>query len=236
MSGKLYIVPTPIGNLGDITYRAVLVLKSVKKILAEDTRTTRVLLNHYEINTPCESFHIHNEHHKLAKYIQELKEGADLAQVSDAGTPAVSDPGYLLTREAISQGIDIEVLPGATAFLPALIKSGFALHKFTFEGFLPQKKGRQTKLMEWSNYDDTLVFYESPHKLLKTLIALRDMCEPNRRVSVSREITKKFEETINGTLTEAVTHFENRAPKGEFVVVLEGAKYANNQIEDLDSE
>jgi len=212
MSGKLYIVPTPIGNLGDITYRAVLVLKSVKKILAEDTRTTRVLLNHYEINTPCESFHIHNEHHKLAKYIQELKEGADLAQVSDAGTPAVSDPGYLLTREAIAQGIDIEVLPGATAFLPALIKSGFALHKFTFEGFLPQKKGRQTKLMEWSNYDDTLVFYES------------------------REITKKFEETINGTLTEAVTHFENRAPKGEFVVVLEGAKYANNQIEDLDSE
>ena len=236
MSGKLYIVPTPIGNLGDITYRAVSVLKSVKKILAEDTRTTRVLLNHYEISTPCESFHIHNEHHKLAKYIHELQEGAHIAQVSDAGTPAVSDPGYLLTREAISQGIEIEVLPGATAFLPALIKSGFALHKFTFEGFLPQKKGRQTKLMEWSNYDDTLVFYESQHKLLKTLVALRDLCEPHRKVSVSREITKKFEETVNGTLTEVVSHFESKAPKGEFVVVLEGAKYAHDQIEELDSE
>lgn len=236
MSGKLYIVPTPIGNLGDITYRAVSVLKSVDKILAEDTRTTRVLLNHYEISTPCESFHIHNEHHKLSKHIHDLKEGAQLAQVSDAGTPAVSDPGYLLTREAISQGIEIEVLPGATAFLPALIKSGFALHKFTFEGFLPQKKGRQTKLMEWSKYDDTLVFYESPHKLLKTLVALRDLCESHRRVSVSREITKKFEETVNGTLSDAVAHFEARAPKGEFVVVLEGAKYAHDQVEILDTE
>lgn len=236
MSGKLYIVPTPIGNLGDITYRAVSVLKAVKKILAEDTRTTRVLLNHYEISTPCESFHTHNEHHKLTKYITELKEGAHIAQVSDAGTPAVSDPGYLLCREAISQGIDIEVLPGATAFLPALIKSGFALHKFTFEGFLPQKKGRQTKLQEWSKYDDTLVFYESPHKLLRTLTALRDLCELHRRVSVSREITKKFEETVNGTLTEVVTHFENRAPKGEFVVVLEGVKYANSQVENMDAE
>ncbi len=236
MSGKLYIIPTPIGNLGDITYRAVAVLKSVQKILAEDTRTTRVLLNHYEINTHCESFHIHNEHHKLAKYIQDLHEGAHIAQVSDAGMPAISDPGYLLTREAIAQGIEIEVLPGATAFLPALIKSGFPINKFTFEGFLPQKKGRQTKLMEWAQYPDTLVFYESPHKLLKTLKALAEYCEPHRKASVSRELTKKFEETVNGTLTELVAHFENRAPKGEFVVVLEGVKNANNPTEIEDSE
>jgi len=192
MPGKLYIVPTPIGNLGDMTYRAVAVLKSVDKILAEDTRTTRVLLNHYEISTPCESFHIHNEHHKLKKYLHELQEGSILAQVSDAGTPGVSDPGYLLCREALANEIEIEVLPGATAFVPALIKSGFPIHRFTFEGFLPAKKGRQTKLLEWSKSPDTIVFYESPHKLLKTLEALSGICDPFRRISVSRELTKKF--------------------------------------------
>lgn len=225
MSGKLYIVPTPIGNLGDITYRAVEVLKTADKILAEDTRTTGVLLNHYEISTPCESFHIHNEHHKLTKFIELMEQGSILAQVSDAGMPAISDPGYLLAREALNHGIMVEVLPGATAFLPALIKSGFALHKFTFEGFLPPKKGRQTKLKEWAEEEDTLVFYESPHKLMKTLNHLLDYCGPNRRVSVSRELTKKFEETVTGTLSEVVAHFEAKAPKGEFVVVLEGIKY-----------
>jgi 16S rRNA (cytidine1402-2'-O)-methyltransferase len=233
MPGKLYMVPTPIGNLGDMTYRAVSVLKTVDKILAEDTRTTRVLLNHYEISTHCESFHTHNEHHKLPKYIQELKEGAQLAQVSDAGTPGISDPGYLLCREALAQNIDVEVLPGATAFVPALIKSGFALHKFTFEGFLPAKKGRQTKLMEWSNYANTLVFYESPHKLLKTLKALSELCEPQRRVSVSREITKKFEETVTGSLSQVLEHFIQHAPKGEFVVVLEGINYAHEENSDV---
>jgi len=226
VSGKLYIVPTPIGNLGDITFRAVDALKNANKILAEDTRTTGVLLNHYEISTPCESFHIHNEHHKLPKFIEELKQGSILAQVSDAGMPAISDPGYLLARAAIEEGIDIEVLPGATAFLPALIKSGFSLHKFTFEGFLPPKKGRQTKLQEWAKENDTLVFYESPHKLLKTLNALLEYCGENRRVSVSRELTKKFEETITGRLIDVLSHFESKSPKGEFVVVLEGVKYS----------
>lgn len=234
MPGKLYIVPTPIGNLGDITYRAVEVLKQVDKILAEDTRTTRVLLNHYQISTHCESFHIHNEHAKLSKYINELKEGAQIAQVSDAGTPAVSDPGYLLSREAISQGIEIEVLPGATAFIPALIKSGFSLHRFTFEGFLPAKKGRQTKLMEFASSPDTVVFYESPHKLLKTLIALKELCSPQRKISVSRELTKKFEETVTGTLSEVIDRFTSQAPKGEFVVVLEGLNYVDTEYQNED--
>jgi 16S rRNA (cytidine1402-2'-O)-methyltransferase len=168
MSGKLYIVSTPIGNLGDMTYRAVATLKEVDKILAEDTRTTKVLLNHYEISTPLESFHQHNEHQKLNYLIQELKQGKVLAQVSDAGTPGISDPGFLLTRMALNEGISVEVLPGATAFVPALLKSGFPLHCFSFEGFLPHKKGRQTKMKQWAENDQTIVFYESPHKLLKT--------------------------------------------------------------------
>lgn len=222
LTGKLYIVPTPIGNLGDMTFRGVEVLKSVDKILAEDTRTSKVLLNFYEISTPLESFHLHNEHHKLNYYIQQLKNGVNIAQISDAGTPAISDPGFLLVREALRNEISIEVLPGATAFVPALIKSGFPLHKFIYEGFLPQKKGRQTKLKEWSLSSDTIVFYESPHKLLKTLIGLSEFCQLNRRVSVSRELTKKFEETVTGTLTQVIEHFTDHAPKGEFVVVLEG--------------
>lgn len=225
MSGKLYIVPTPIGNLGDMTYRAVEVLKQVDKVLAEDTRTSKVLLNHYEIGTPLESFHQHNEHQKLTYLIQELKSGKVFAQVSDAGTPGISDPGFLLTRMALQEGISVEVLPGATAFVPALLKSGFPLHCFVFEGFLPQKKGRQTKLKQWSTDDRTIVFYESPHKLLKTLVQLQEFCSPQRRVSVSREITKKFEETVTGTLAEVAAHFTAHSPKGEFVVVLEGNAY-----------
>ena len=234
LTGKLFIVPTPIGNLGDMTFRAVEVLKSVDKILAEDTRTSKVLLNFYEISTPLESFHLHNEHGKLNYYIQQLKSGLNLAQISDAGTPAISDPGFLLVREALRNEIDIEVLPGATAFVPALIKSGFPLHKFIYEGFLPQKKGRQTKLKEWSISTDTIVFYESPHKLLKTLTGLLEFCSPSRRASVSRELTKKFEETVTGTLTEVIEHFQTHAPKGEFVVVLEGQLSNNNSQADAD--
>jgi 16S rRNA (cytidine1402-2'-O)-methyltransferase len=221
-AGKLYLVPTPIGNLGDMTYRAVEVLNSVSKILAEDTRTTRVLLNHYQINTRLESFHMHNEHGKLKFVIDELKSGLSIAQVSDAGTPGISDPGFLLARACSEQGIDIEVLPGATAFVPALVKSGFALHQFRFEGFLPQKKGRQTRILALAANPDTTAFYESPHKILKTLEQLNEACLPGRRVSVSREISKKFEQTVTATIAEVLLHFKQHPPKGEFVVVLEG--------------
>ncbi len=222
MSGKLFIVPTPIGNLGDITIRAIEVLKTVDKILAEDTRTTKVLLNHYHISTRLESFHLHNEHNKVQYFINQILEGLSIAQVSDAGTPAISDPGYLLVREALKHKIQVEVLPGATAFVPALIKSGFPLHKFSFEGFIPAKKGKLTKLNELANANDTVVFYESPHKILKTLTILSEICETNRLISVSRELTKKFEETITGSVSEVLLHFQNHAPKGEFVVVLAG--------------
>jgi 16S rRNA (cytidine1402-2'-O)-methyltransferase len=222
LGGKLYLVATPIGNLGDISFRAVEVLKTVDKILAEDTRTSSVLLKHYGIETRLVSFHLHNEHSKLSHIIQELEQGKLIAQISDAGTPAISDPGFLLSRACVEAGIPIEVIPGATAFIPALIKSGFALHNFVFEGFLPQKKGRQTKLKEMALESRTLVFYESPHKLLKTLEQMFEFCAEKRRVSVSREITKKFEETITGTLSEVLTHFKTHAIKGEFVVVLEG--------------
>lgn len=221
-TGKLYLVATPIGNLGDFTFRAVEVLKAADKILAEDTRTTSVLLKHYGIETRLESFHQHNEHGKLSGIIKELESGAVIAQVSDAGTPGISDPGFLLARAALEAGISLEVLPGATAFIPALLKSGFALHRFVFEGFLPLKKGRQTRLNEMASENRTTVFYESPHKLLKTLTQLREICGPQRRISVSREITKKFEETLTGSLDELVKHFTEHAPRGEFVVVLEG--------------
>lgn len=230
--GKLYLVPTPIGNMGDMTYRAVEVLKSVDKVLAEDTRTSRVLLNHYQIETRLESFHQHNEHARLESLLKEMENGAQIAQISDAGTPGISDPGFLLARAAGERGIALEVLPGATAFVPALIKSGFALHRFSFEGFLPQKKGRQTKLKAWAEEPATLVFYESPHKLLKTLDQMIEFMGSHRRVSVSRELTKKFEETVTGSLSEVAEHFRNRAPKGEFVVVLEGLDSASPAHED----
>lgn len=218
--GKLYLVATPIGNLGDMTFRAVEVLKSVDKILAEDTRTTGVLLKHYDIGNNLESFHLHNEHTKLEGIVAQIKSGKTIAQVSDAGTPGISDPGYLLARACLNENIVVEVIPGATAFIPALIKSGFALHSFVFEGFLPLKKGRQTKLKSLVEESRTLVFYESPHKILKTLQQLREM-GIQKRMSVSREITKKFEETINGTADELIKHFSENPPKGEFVVVLE---------------
>lgn len=220
--GKLYLVATPIGNLGDMSFRAVDVLRQADLILAEDTRTSKVLMNHYEIHTPLESYHLHNEHHKLAGLLKKLELGAVIAQISDAGTPGISDPGFLLARACLEQGIDLEVIPGASAFIPALLKSGFALHRFVFEGFLPQKKGRQTRIQSMTEEERTTVFYESPHKLLKTLEALAVAAGDDRRVSVSRELTKKFEETITGALAEVIAHFRNKAPKGEFVVVLEG--------------
>jgi 16S rRNA (cytidine1402-2'-O)-methyltransferase len=224
--GKLYLVATPVGNLSDMTFRAVETLKTVDSVLAEDTRNSKVLFNHYGIQTPLESFHQHNEHHRLAGIIERLQKGAVIAQISDAGTPGISDPGFLLARACVENDITVEVIPGATAFIPALLKSGFALHRFVFEGFLPQKKGRQTRLMQMLAQPCTVVFYESPHKLLKTLQALKDLGAGERKISVSRELTKKFEETLNGSADELISHFSMHAPKGEFVVVLQGTDYA----------
>ena len=231
-SGKLYLVATPVGNLSDMTFRAVETLKTVDAVLAEDTRNSKVLFNHYGIQTPLESLHQHNEHQRLAGIIERLKKGALLAQISDAGTPGISDPGFLLARACVENDIPVEVIPGATAFIPALLKSGFALHRFVFEGFLPQKKGRQTKLIQMLQQPCTVVFYESPHKLLKTLHSLKELGAGERRISVSRELTKKFEETVNGSVEMIINHFSQHAPKGEFVVVLQGTDYANDSGSD----
>ena len=219
---RLYLVPTPIGNLGDITYRAVEVLKSVDKILAEDTRTSGVLLKHYGITTPTESFHAFNEHKRTEGIIERLQSGETLALITDAGTPGISDPGFMLARGAAEADIKVESLPGATAFVPALVKSGLPSDKFVFEGFLPHKKGRQTRLKLLAEENRTIVFYESPHRLLKTLEQFVEFMGPERSVSVSRELTKKFEETVTGPLPEVVDHFKNHTVKGEFVVILEG--------------
>lgn len=219
---SLYLVPTPIGNLGDMTYRAVEVLKSVDKILAEDTRTSGVLLKHYEIKTPTESFHAFNEHKRCEAVIKRMLDGERIALVTDAGTPGISDPGFLLARAAVEAGVKVECLPGATAFVPALVKSGLPSDKFVFEGFLPHKKGRQTRLNLLKEEDRTMVFYESPHRLIKTLQQFVEFMGPERKVSVSRELTKKFEETVTGLLPEVITHFENGTVKGEFVIILEG--------------
>ncbi|MEP4595246.1 MAG: 16S rRNA (cytidine(1402)-2'-O)-methyltransferase, partial [Cyclobacteriaceae bacterium] len=198
MSTSLYLVPTPIGNLGDITYRAVEVLKSVDKILAEDTRTSGVLLKHYSINTPTESFHAFNEHKRTQQIIERIKNGETFALITDAGTPGISDPGFLVVREALKEGIGVECLPGATAFVPALVKSGFPSDKFVFEGFLPHKKGRQTRFKILAEETRSIVLYESPHRLLKTLGQIGEFLGADRQVSVSRELTKKFEETVTG--------------------------------------
>ena len=219
---RLYLVPTPIGNLGDITYRAVNVLKSVDKILAEDTRTSGVLLKHYEISTPTESFHAFNEHKRTEAIIERLQHGETLALITDAGTPGISDPGFMLARAAAVAGIKIESLPGATAFVPALVKSGLPSDKFVFEGFLPHKKGRQTRLKLLAEEERTIVFYESPHRLIKTLTQFIEFMGEERKVSVSRELTKKFEETVTGSIAEVLDHFQNHTVKGEFVVILEG--------------
>ena len=222
--GKLYLVPTPIGNLEDMTLRAIKVLKEVDVVLAEDTRTSGKLLKHFEINTPLQSHHMHNEHKQVDTLVQKMKEGSVYALISDAGTPAISDPGFLLTRACVENDIEVECLPGATAFVPALVNSGLPNDRFVFEGFLPIKKGRQTRLLELAEETRTLVFYESPHKLLKTLAHFAEYFGADRPVSVSRELTKLYEETIRGTVAEVLEHFNNKAPKGEFVIVVGGKK------------
>lgn len=220
--GKLYIVPTPIGNLKDITLRAIEVLKEADLILAEDTRTSGKLLKAYDIGTPMQAHHMHNEHKTVVAITRRIREGATIALISDAGTPAISDPGFLLTRACVEAGLDVECLPGATALIPALVNSGLPNDRFVFEGFLPQKKGRQTRLKQLAEEHRTMVLYESPHKLLKTLDQLEEYLGPERPASVSRELTKLHEETIRGTLSEIRSHFMEHTLKGEFVIVVGG--------------
>ena len=217
---KLFVIPTPIGNLKDITYRAIEILKSVDLILAEDTRTSSKLLNHYEIDVKTESFHMHNEHKKLDGIVKKILNGNEVAIISDAGTPGISDPGFLLVRACIQNEINIECLPGATAFVPALVNSGFPTDRFSFEGFLPVKKGRTKRLKELSISKKTMVFYESPHRVLKTLKDFGAYFSMGNKISVSRELTKIYEETFRGTIEEALIYFEKNKPKGEFVIVL----------------
>lgn len=219
---SLYIVPTPIGNLSDITLRALEVLKSADVILAEDTRTSGHLLKHYSIGKPMQSFHNFNEHKILDSLVGRMERGEVMALISDAGTPGISDPGFLIARASLQAGLLIECLPGPTAFVPALIKSGLPADRFTFEGFLPQKKGRQTLLKKLSDEERTMIFYESPHRLLKTLQQFGEYFGAERKISVSRELTKVFEETVNGTVTEVTQHFAQKEVKGEIVVVIEG--------------
>ena len=218
----LFLVPTPIGNLADMTFRAIDVLKSVDLILAEDTRKSRVLLKHYEIHTPMKSFHAYNEHQQINGIIKKLEEGIKIALISDAGSPGISDPGYLMTKAALDANLQIEALPGPTALIPALVKSGLPNDQFVFEGFLPKKKGRSSKISSLKNEERTLIFYESPHRILKTLVQFEAAFGKDRQVSVSRELSKKFEQTINGSLSKVRAHFENKKPKGEFVIVLSG--------------
>lgn len=220
---KLYIVPTPVGNLEDITLRALRILKEeVAAVVAEDTRTSGMLLKHYGISKPLVSFHKFNEHAVVDRLVDRLVAGEALALVSDAGTPSISDPGYLLVRHAVDRGVEVECLPGATAFVPALVDSALGAERFVFEGFLPVKKGRQTRLDELKEERRTMILYESPHRLVKTLTQLAEGLGAERQASVSREISKKFEQTVRGTLTELVAHFTNTPPKGEIVVVVDG--------------
>lgn len=222
--GKLYLVPTPIGNLKDITFRAIEVLKEVDLILAEDTRTSGKLLKHFDILTHMHSHHMHNEHKTVDGIVKRIQAGENIALISDAGTPAISDPGFLLTRACVVAGLEVDCLPGATAFVPALVNSGLPNDKFVFEGFLPPKKGRQTRLKILAEENRTMIFYESPHKLLKTLTHFIEYFGTERLVSVSREITKLHEETIRGSAEEVFKHYENNPPKGEIVIVVGGKK------------
>ena len=221
---KLFIVPTPIGNLEDMTFRAIRVLKEADLILAEDTRTSGKLLKHFEIATQMHSHHMHNEHKTVENIIKRLQNGETIALISDAGTPAISDPGFLLTRACIENHIEVDCLPGATAFVPALVNSGLPNDKFVFEGFLPEKKGRQTRFLALAEETRTMVFYISPHKLVKTLAEFVQYFGAERTVSVSRELSKLHEETIRGTAQDILTHFENKPPKGEIVAVVGGKR------------
>ncbi|TCD03545.1 16S rRNA (cytidine(1402)-2'-O)-methyltransferase [Pedobacter psychroterrae] len=222
--GKLYLVPTPIGNLEDITLRAIRILKEADVILAEDTRTSAPLLKYFGIDKKAYSHHQHNEHQATSEIIKFLKEGKNVALISDAGTPAISDPGFYLVREAIKNELEVECLPGATAFVPALVNSGLPSDSFVFEGFLPVKKGRQTRFKKLAEEDRTIILYESPHRLLKTLEEFAQYLGPDRQASVSRELTKLYEETVRGTLAEIKSHYENNILKGEFVICIAGAE------------
>ena len=221
---KLFIVPTPIGNLEDMTFRAVRILKEVDLILAEDTRTTGILLKHYQIENRLQSHHTFNEHQHVEKIVSRIKAGETIALVSDAGTPGISDPGFLIVRECVRQNVAVECLPGATAFIPALVVSGLPNERFCFEGFLPLKKGRRTRLQSLSAEERSIVLYESPHRLLKTLAQLAETFGGERYASVSREISKHFEETCRGTLDEILSYFSENKPRGEFVIVVAGKK------------
>lgn len=222
--GKLYVVPTPVGNLEDMTFRAIKTLKEADVILAEDTRTSSVLLKHFDIHTPMISHHKFNEHQAVDGIVARLKGGETIALISDAGTPAISDPGFLLVRACAQNGIEVQCLPGATAFVPALVNSGLPNDRFCFEGFLPVKKGRQTKFAAMAQEKRTMIVYESPYRVLKTLTQLAEVLGPDRKASVSREISKIHEETIRGTLSELVQHFTEHQPKGEFVMIIGGAE------------
>ena len=221
-TGTLYLLATPIGNLEDISLRTLRLLREADLILCEDTRTSGVLLKHYDIKQPLQSYHKFNEHQLTERVIAQLQAGKTIALISDAGTPGISDPGFLLARAAVAAGLEVEAPPGATALIPALVKSGLPSDRFCFEGFLPQKKGRQTRLKQLADESRTMVFYESPYRVLKSLEELAQYCGAERQASVSREITKKFEETVNGSLAELIQHFKTHAPKGEFVIVLAG--------------
>ena len=221
---KLTVVPTPVGNLEDMTFRAIRVLKEADLVLAEDTRTTGILFKHFEIQNKMQSHHKFKEHKTVEQLAARIKAGENIALVSDAGTPAISDPGFMLVRECVRQGVEVECLPGATAFVPALVASGLPNEKFCFEGFLPQKKGRQTRLMELAEEERTIIFYESPYRLVKTLMQFVEFFGADRQVSVSREISKVHEETVRGTLEEVIQHFSEHEPKGEIVIVLAGLK------------
>ena len=220
--GLLYVVPTPVGNMEDMTFRAIRVLKEADLILAEDTRTSSVLLRHYDIDNELRSHHKFNEHQTAQTVIKRLQSGETVALISDAGTPGISDPGFLLVRECVRNGIEVQTLPGATAFVPALVSSGLPCDKFCFEGFLPQKKGRQTRLQALQDEPRTIIFYESPHRLLKTLQQFSEVFGEKRQVSVCREISKIHEESVRGTLAEVVEHFTQTEPRGEIVIVLAG--------------
>ncbi|MFJ1261265.1 16S rRNA (cytidine(1402)-2'-O)-methyltransferase [Capnocytophaga canis] len=219
---KLYLIPTPIGNLEDITLRALRLLKEVDMILAEDTRTSSKLLKHYDIATPMQSYHMHNEHKVVDYWVQRIKNGEIVGLITDAGTPGVSDPGFLLTRACLEQCIEVECLPGATAFVPALVNSGLPNDRFIFEGFLPDKKGRQTRLQALIEEKRTMIFYVSPHKLLKTIDDFISVFGESRKASISRELTKLHEETQRGTLSELKSYYEKKSPKGEIVMIVQG--------------
>ena len=237
---KLFVVPTPVGNLEDMTFRAIRVLKEVDLILAEDTRTSAVLMKHFEIQTPMTSHHKFNEHKSVEGIVRKIKGGETVALVSDAGTPAISDPGFLVVRECIRAGIEVECLPGATAFVPALVSSGLPNEKFCFEGFLPQKKGRESRMKELATEQRTMIFYESPFRLVKTITQLSEFFGSDRQAAVAREISKVYAETVRGTLEELKEHFTKKEPKGEIVFIVGGApaveKVKRNKYKDIEAE